>query len=393
MSDQRKTPAEIGPATARGEGASLAAACARAIERRRLLLALVAMTGSVVVGGCRRTSAEGVRKVTAEAPPETGDGLPGSKGETLTVAQRPADDKLGPRLPLRRLGSTGVEVTLLGAGGVHIGDAKEEDAQEVIETAIAEGVRFFDTANMYSEGRSEQRLGRYLVPKYRDHVFLMSKSLATNGKDAIEDLETSLRRCGCDYFDLWQIHALRDPTDADNRVAAGILDACERAVKEGKVKHVGFTGHANFRGHLRMLEHVKKRGLPVATAQMPINLVDPHYASFTTHVVKPCLDHGMGILAMKTLAFGRLLGKNLGWQRQDVKLTPIVPELVSLEQALNYVWSLPVSVLISGMENAKQVKQNAAIARNAGTLDDGTRLKLVAAVEGFSGRDVEFYKD
>jgi aryl-alcohol dehydrogenase-like predicted oxidoreductase len=331
--------------------------------------------------------------VTAEAPPETGDGLPGSKGETLTVAQRPADDKLGPRLPLRRLGSTGVEVTLLGAGGVHIGDAKEEDAQEVIETAIAEGVRFFDTANMYSEGRSEQRLGRYLVPKYRDHVFLMSKSLATNGKDAIEDLETSLRRCGCDYFDLWQIHALRDPTDADNRVAAGILDACERAVKEGKVKHVGFTGHANFRGHLRMLEHVKKRGLPVATAQMPINLVDPHYASFTTHVVKPCLDHGMGILAMKTLAFGRLLGKNLGWQRQDVKLTPIVPELVSLEQALNYVWSLPVSVLISGMENAKQVKQNAAIARNAGTLDDGTRLKLVAAVEGFSGRDVEFYKD
>jgi hypothetical protein len=76
-----------------------------------------------------------------------------------------------------------------------------------------------------------------------------------------------------------------------------------------------------------------------------------------------------------------------------VELTPIVRAFVCLEQALNYVGSLPVSVLISGMENAKQVKQNAAIARNAGTLDDGTRLKLVAAVEGFSGRDVEFYKD
>jgi predicted aldo/keto reductase-like oxidoreductase len=351
------------------------------------------MTGSVVVGGCQRTSAGGVHNVTAEMPIETGVGLPGPKGETLTVAQRPADDKLGPRLPLRRLGSTGVAVTLLGAGGVHIGDAREEDAQEVIETAIAEGVRFFDTANMYSEGRSEQRLGRYLVPKYRDHVFLMSKSLATNDEDAIADLETSLRRCGCDYFDLWQIHALKDPADADNRVAAGILDACERALQEGKVKHLGFTGHADFRGHLRMLEHVKKRGLPVATAQMPINLVDPHYASFTTHVIKPCLDHGMGILAMKTLAFGRLLGKNLGWQRQDVKLTPIVPERVSLEQALTYVWSLPVSVLVSGMENAEQVRQNAAIARSAGTLDGGTRSKLVAALEELSGRDVEFYKD
>jgi aryl-alcohol dehydrogenase-like predicted oxidoreductase len=350
----------------------------RKLARRSVVLALAAMTGAVVVGCWKR---------------KDGDSPPGTKGETPRAALEPKEDKLGPRLPLRRLGNTGVEVTLLGAGGVHIGDAEERDAAEVIETAIAEGIRFFDTANMYSEGRSEQRLGKYLVPKYRDHVFLMSKSLATTGNGATQDLETSLRRCGCDHFDLWQIHALKDPEDADNRVKAGVLDACERAVKEGKVKHLGFTGHANYRGHLRMLEHVKKRGLPVATAQMPINLVDPHYASFTTNVIKPCIEHGMGILAMKTLAFGRLLGKNLGWQRNDVQLTPIVPELVSLEQALGYVWSLPVSVLISGMENAKQVRENAAIARKAGTLDDGARLKLIAAVERFGGRDVEFYKD
>ena len=381
--DQRKTPSsESGPSTDCGDGSSLAATSsehpAPVLERRQVLLALAAMTETLVVGCWKGRG---------------GEGLPGTKGESLPAGLKPADDKLGPRLPLRRLGDTGLEVTLLGAGGVHIGDAKERDAQEVIETAIAEGIRFFDTASMYSEGRSEQRLGRYLVPKYRNHVFLMSKSLATSGKGATEDLETSLRRCGCDYLDLWQIHALKDPEDADVRVKAGVLDACERGVKEGKVKYLGFTGHANYKGHLRMLEHVKKRGLPVATAQMPINLVDPHYASFTTNVIKPCIEHGMGILAMKTLAFGRLLGKNLGWQRQDVKLTPIVPEIVSLEQALSYVWSLPVSVLISGMENAKQVQQNAAIARKAGTLDDGARLKLIAAVEKFGGRDVEFYKD
>lgn len=172
------------------------------LERRRVLLTLAGMTGAVV--GCWRRKG--------------GEGPPRTKGRTLPAALKPTDDKLGPRLPLRRLGNTGVEVTLLGAGGVHIGDAAERDAEEVIETAIAEGIRFFDTANMYSEGRSEQRLGRYLVPKYRDHVFLMSKSLATSGKGATEDLETSLRRCGCDYLDLWQIHALKDPEDADNRV-------------------------------------------------------------------------------------------------------------------------------------------------------------------------------
>jgi aryl-alcohol dehydrogenase-like predicted oxidoreductase len=343
-----------------------------------VLLALAGLTGGLVVSGWTRKG-----------------GLPGGEREALAspAALGPAADKLGPRLPLRRLGRTGLEVTLLGAGGVHIGDAGERDAQEVIEAAIAEGIRFFDTANMYSGGRSEERYGKYLVPRYRDHVFLMSKSLATDGKGALADLETSLRRCRCDFFDLWQMHALKDPRDADARVEAGVLDACERAVKEGKVRHLGFTGHSSYRAHLRMLEHVKRRGLPVAAAQMPINLVDPHYESFTTHVVEPCLAHGMGILAMKTLAFGRLLGKNLGWQHTAVTLTPVVPEVVSLEQALGYVWSLPVSVLISGMENAKQVRQNAAIARKAGALGEGARLKLVASVERFGGRDVEFYKD
>jgi uncharacterized protein len=389
MSDQRKTPVSgPGPSAARGDGSAVAAPwrehAAPVLERRRALVALAAMTGAVVVGGCR--GKDGV-------PVTGGEGLPETKRETSTAALQPADDELGPRLPLRRLGDTGVEVTLLGAGGVHVGDAEEKDAQEVIETAIAEGIRFFDTANMYADGLSERRLGRYLVPKYRGHVFLMSKSHAKDGRGAVEQLEASLGRCGCDYLDLWQIHALENAKDADDRVEAGVLDVCERAVKEGKVRYLGFTGHANYKAHLRMLDHVKRRGLPVATAQMPINLVDPHYASFTTNVMKPCIERGMGILAMKTLAYGRLLGKNLGWARKDAKLTPVVPELVSLEQALGYVWSLPVSVLISGMENAKQVRQNAAIARKAGTLDDGARMKLVAAVARFSGRDVEFYKD
>jgi aryl-alcohol dehydrogenase-like predicted oxidoreductase len=367
--DQRKAPVSDSPSSEHA---------APVLERRSALLALAAMTGSVVVGCGERRG---------------GEAVPGTTSETSGAAAQPAEDKLGPTLPRRRLGTTGVEVTLLGAGGAHIGDVEEAVAQEVIEAAIAEGIRFFDTAKLYGEGRSEQRLGRYLVPKYRDHVFLMSKSLATSGKGATEGLESSLRRCACDYFDLFQIHALKGPEDADDRVRDGVLDACERAVQEGKVKHLGFTGHANYRGHLRMLEHVKKRGLPFATAQMPINVVDPHYASFTTNVVKPCLDHGLGILAMKTLAFGRLLGKNLGWQRQDVSLTAVVPEIVSLEQALSYVWSLPVSVLVSGMESAKQVQTNAAIARKAGTLDEGARLGLIAAVERFGGRDVEFYKD
>ena len=92
-------------------------------------------------------------------------------------------DKWGKILPLRTLGKTGQNVTMLGLGGFHVGWTTEKDAQEVIETAIEGGIRFFDTAESYDKGGSEIRYGKYLVPKYRDEVFIMSKSLAKAEKN------------------------------------------------------------------------------------------------------------------------------------------------------------------------------------------------------------------
>ena len=134
-----------------------------------------------------------------------------------------ASDRLGTLLPTRRLGRTGEAVTMLGIGGWHIGDMEEKEAQKVIETALEGGVRFIDSAESYQAGRSETRLGKLLVPKYRDDVFLMTKTRAENAEDAWKHLEGSLTRLNTDHLDLWQMHSVQNPTDVNERINNGCL--------------------------------------------------------------------------------------------------------------------------------------------------------------------------
>ena len=301
-------------------------------------------------------------------------------------------DRLGKLLPLRKLGKSGPVVTNLGVGGDHVGNASEKDAQAIIERALADGIRFFDNAPLYSNGRAETRYGKYLTPKYRDVSFIMTKTLARDKKSALKDLDASLSRMKTDYVDLWQIHALTSPADADKCVENGVLDALLEAQSKGKVKHLGFTGHSSYKAHLKMLSEIKKRKIKMAASQMPVNPADPHFDSFVTHVLPKCVEAGIGILAMKTLAYGRFFGGNKGWLRTDVSVKPAIPGVISLEDVFGFVWSLPISTLISGMESVEHVKQNAAIARKTWNWGQAHRQKCIDLMEPFAGPNLEFYK-
>ena len=316
-----------------------------------------------------------------------------SHGEGKTAAATAStSDRLGQLLPLRKLGSSGPVVTNLGVGGDHVGSASEKDAQAIIEKALEEGVRFFDNAPFYSNGESEQRYGKFLTPKYRDVAFLMTKTLAKDGNSALTDLDASLARMKTDYVDLWQVHALENPADVEGRVQNGVLDAFLEAQKKGKVKQIGFTGHQSYKAHLKMLAEIKKRGVKMTASQMPVNPADPHFESFVTHVVPKCVTAGIGVVAMKTLAYGRFFGGNAGWQRTDVSVKPIIPAILSLEDVLGFVWSLPISTLVSGMESVQQVSQNAAIARKTWNWSQTDLQKRIDAVAPIAGPDLEFYK-
>lgn len=319
-------------------------------------------------------------------------GLSHGEGETAAAAAS-SSDRLGKLLPLRKLGSSGAVATNLGVGGDHVGSASEKDAQAIIEKALEEGVRFFDNAPLYSGGIAEERYGKFLTPKYRDVSFIMTKTLATNRANALKDLDASLTRMKTDYVDLWQVHALVSPNDVKERIQNGVLDAFLEARKAGKVRHIGFTGHGSYKAHLKMLEELKKLGVKMAASQMPVNPADPHYESFVTHVVPKCVEAGIGVLAMKTLAYGRFFGGNNGWRRTDVSVKPAIPTVLSLEDVFGFVWSLPITTLVSGMASVKQVSQNAAIARKTWNWNQAELQKRIDATAPFAGPDLEFYKN
>ncbi len=297
-------------------------------------------------------------------------------------------DRLGSLLPLRRLGKTGEKVTMLGVGGAHIGRSNDKTAQEILENALAGGVRFFDNAESYNSGEAEKKFGRYLVPNYRDISFIMTKSTARNGKLALQHLEDSLRRMKTDYVDLWQIHAITSPRDVDNRIENGVLKAALEAKKSGKARFIGFTGHTDFRAHQRMLE---KTDL-LETCQMPMNCFDPNYKSFINNVLPELVQRDLGVLAMKTLSNGGFFG---GRRHFSGGNNPkLVPKVLTVKEALYFVWSLPVSVLITGPDDAEMMQEKINLAQSFKQMNETDRLELVERVgqANYDGNIVEFYK-
>ncbi len=313
-------------------------------------------------------------------------------GLALAGSAKGADDRdrLGEVLPKRKLGRTNQYVTMLGTGGYHVGWTAERDAQEVIEASLEGGIRFFDTAESYADGTSETRYGKYLTPKYRDLIFLMSKSTGKDAKTVKEHLEGTLRRLKTDHLDLYQVHAISTPEDVDSRIQLGVLDVLLKAKEDGKIKYLGFTGHQNPFAHARMLEKTKESDI-FDTVLMPVNVLDQTYFSFTENIMPKALDRNMGILAIKSLADGRFFAKNeqAGWTTDD----PLIPNYLSIKEAMHFVWSLPVSVLISGNENATFMREKIALARSFTKLTEDQKLTLIDKVKhiALTGK-VEYFK-
>lgn len=330
------------------------------MDRRRFLESLAGLTSGLLLSGTSLAGFEAARR-----------------------------DRLGDLLPQRKLGNTGEAVTMLGVGGWHIGRMNERDAQATIEAALEGGVRFFDSAESYQGGTSERYLGKFLTPDYRDLVYLMTKTGARDAETARSHLNGSLKRLNTDYLDLWQIHGIGSPGDVDTRLDQGVLDVARQAQKDGKVRHIGFTGHRHPSAHLRMLERTEGTDV-FATCQMPINIADPSYNSFIEQVLPNVVDRGIGQLAMKTLANGGFFGGSAHGQHGDDPR--VVPDRASIREALHFAWSLPISVLITGPDNVDQMKEKIELARAFTGMDESERQDLIDRAADIAGTQTEFYK-
>lgn len=219
------------------------------------------------------------------------------------------------------------------------------EATRIVHAAIDAGITFLDNAWEYHEHESEARMGRAIADR-RERVFLMTK-VCTHGRDAkvaMKQLEESLRRLKTDHLDLWQVHECAYYNDPDLHFArGGVIEALDRAKREGKVRFVGFTGHKDPDIHLRMLSHQ----YPFDSCQMPLNVFDASFRSFEQRVLPELLRQRIAPIGMKPFCgHGEAIKKRV----------------VSAQDALRYAMSLPVTTTVCGVDSMKVLKQNVEIA-------------------------------
>jgi aryl-alcohol dehydrogenase-like predicted oxidoreductase len=280
-------------------------------------------------------------------------------------------------IPRRALGRTGVEVSILGLGGYHLGTIASREAIRLVQAAVDAGITFMDNAWEYHDGESEKRMGQALAGGRRENVFLMTK-VCTHGRGkqvALRQLHESLRRLRTDHLDLWQIHEVVYENDPEKHFAKdGAVEALDEAKRQGKVRFVGFTGHKDPSLHLEMLKHE----YPFDACQLPLNCFDAGFRSFERLVLPELVRRGIAPLGMKSLG-----GEG----------DPAKKRAVKGADARRYAMSLPVATTIVGIDSQKVLRQDLGVARGFKPLSEREMeaLRRQSAELGADGR-FELYK-
>ncbi len=282
-------------------------------------------------------------------------------------------------IPYRRLGRTGELVSAIGVGGYHLGrQADEQETIRIVRTAVDNGINFLDNCWDYNGGASELRMGKALRDGYRDKAFLMTKIDGRSKDSATQQIEESLRRLQTDRIDLMQFHEVIRMSDPERVFGPdGALEAVVAAQRAGKIRYIGFTGHKSPAIHLRMLEVARQHGFTFDAVQMPLNVMDAHYDSFTKQVVPVLVEHDIGVIGMKPMGDPFVL----------------VSGTVTAIECLHYAMNLPTSVVITGCDSLPVLEQALRAARTFRPLSEAAVAGLlVRTADAARAGKYELYK-
>jgi len=339
------------------------------VSRRRFL------QGAALTGAAAVVPREAHAQATSHARANTEERLPNPIVPNFNGEYGGATPSF--QVPKRAMGSTGLQVSIIGMGGYHLGTVSTQDeATNMVAKALDHGINFFDNAWEYHKGTSEERVGTALKGK-RDQAIVMTK-VCTHGRKkdvAMRMLEESLKRLQTDHLDVWQVHEVIYYNDPEKTYAVdGVLEALTAAKQQGKVRFVGFTGHKNPSIHLDMLN----RGFHFDTVQMPINPFDPSYRSFEREVLPVAVQKGMAVFSMKSM----------GGSGEAIVHGALTPT-----EALSYAMSVPgVSTTISGMDSMAVLDQNLAILRSFQPLSEKQMAQLREHGRQFNDGRYELFK-
>lgn len=263
-----------------------------------------------------------------------------------------------PPMPERLLGKTGHKVRLFSLGGqatIEKAGTRDESIA-IINRAIDLGVNYIDTAAAYGRPRpadgqprwelagwSQTYIGEVMATR-RKEVFLASKTDDRTRDGSLRMLEQSLKLLKTDHLDLWQLHNIMREEQLDQIFGKdGAIEALQKARSEKMVRFLGITGHYDPQVLMKGLERFDFDAILMA-----LNPADKHLLPFITTVLPMANQKKMGVIGMKIPARGRLFK----------------PDGIStIKGPLTYVLSLPVSTVIIGCDNVKQLEENVAIAK------------------------------
>lgn len=287
---------------------------------------------------------------------------PARAGSTTNYERRTAT--MATRLQtVRQLGSTGVQVPLVGYGTAPLGedDITREQAVRCLNLAIDLGITYLDTSPDYG---SEPHLGEVMRTR-RDEVFLATKVNKRSKDGVVKELEESLRKLNTDHVDLVQVHAVSAWADLEQALAPdGAVAALEEARRQGKTRFIGITGHAR---PAILAQALKQYRFDTVLAAM--GMVDRLITSPETLLLPTARERGVGVIAMKTLGHGHLK---------------------SVDLALRYALGLDgVSLAIVGMDVPVQIEQIVEIAGRFQPLREEEEARLIEETRPIVQKDAE----
>ncbi|MFY9941228.1 MAG: aldo/keto reductase [Desulfobacterales bacterium] len=285
-------------------------------------------------------------------------------GRSRAQAATPLQAAENTGVPTRPFGRSGIQVPILSLGGMF--DIPSN--QTLLKQAIRWGVTYWDTAHVYSGGRSEEGIGQFFkrYPEDRQKIFLVTKSTARNGRGMSKDLATSLQRMNTDHIDLFFVHAVSSAAEMDS----GMRSWAAEQKAAGKIRLFGFSTHSNMARCL--LDAARLDWIDGIMTTYNFRLM---HEEKMKQAVAACVDAGIGLTAMKTQGGGAVSTAS----SQELELAGrFLQKGFSDKQAkLKAVWeNLEISAICSQMPTLSILMANIAAAVDRTTLTENERQHL-----------------
>ena len=280
----------------------------------------------------------------------------------------------------------GKQLSRLGFGTMRLptnpdSSIDEVQVEEMTAYAIDHGVNYFDTAYPYHGGESERVIGRVLSKYPRDSYYLATKypghQIISTGYNPAEIFEEQLRKCGVEYFDFYLLHNVYEKSmEVYLDPQWGIVDYFKEQKRLGRIKHLGFSCHAETKG---LKEFLDERGEDMEFCQIQLNYLD-----WTLQDAKGKYDlltkRGIPVWVMEPVRGGRLASLS---DAEGAKLKALRPDDSIASWGFRFLQSLPnVKMVLSGMSNMEQMMDNVKTFSEGNPLSEEETALLMDIAEG-----------